>query len=96
MRHPKGFGWVGGEQATATARAKAIDQSFRLRLHSRLRQSGSAYGAVFIRRAEALRFRSECIDPSLRKIADVCLCEYTSHGHCGVVARDGDHYEVES
>ncbi len=26
--------------------------------------------------------------PSLLVIADVCLCEYTSHGHCGVV-RDG-------
>ena len=23
-------------------------------------------------------------------IADVCLCEYTSHGHCGVVARHGE------
>jgi porphobilinogen synthase len=33
---------------------------------------------------------------SLVQIADVCLCEYTSHGHCGVVARDGDHYEVEN
>jgi porphobilinogen synthase len=34
-------------------------------------------------------------------IADVCLCEYTSHGHCGLVvrkqhARDGDHYTVEN
>lgn len=29
-------------------------------------------------------------------IADVCLCEYTSHGHCGVVARDGDHFEIEN
>ena len=29
-------------------------------------------------------------------IADVCLCEYTSHGHCGIVARDGDHYEIEN
>jgi porphobilinogen synthase len=28
---------------------------------------------------------------SLVTIADVCLCEYTSHGHCGVVSRDGDH-----
>ncbi len=27
---------------------------------------------------------------SLVTIADVCLCEYTSHGHCGVVARDGE------
>ena len=30
------------------------------------------------------------------QIADVCLCEYTSHGHCGVVARDGNHYEIEN
>src|SRR3984893_11949609 len=33
---------------------------------------------------------------SLIQIADVCLCEYMSHGHCGIVARDGDHYEVEN
>ncbi len=33
---------------------------------------------------------------SLGLIADVCLCEYTSHGHCGIVARDGDHYEIEN
>jgi porphobilinogen synthase len=33
---------------------------------------------------------------SLVMISDVCLCEYTSHGHCGVVARDGDHYEIEN
>lgn len=26
--------------------------------------------------------------PSMLVIADVCLCEYTSHGHCGVVCRD--------
>jgi porphobilinogen synthase len=29
-------------------------------------------------------------------IADVCLCEYTSHGHCGIVARDGDHFDLEN
>ena len=28
-------------------------------------------------------------DPELLVITDVCLCEYTSHGHCGVV-KDGD------
>jgi len=33
---------------------------------------------------------------SLVTIADVCLCEYTSHGHCGVVARDDDHFEIEN
>jgi porphobilinogen synthase len=29
-------------------------------------------------------------------MADVCLCEYTSHGHCGVVQRRGDDYEIEN
>jgi porphobilinogen synthase len=29
-------------------------------------------------------------------IADVCLCEYTSHGHCGVVKRSGESYEIEN
>jgi porphobilinogen synthase len=33
---------------------------------------------------------------SLVIMADVCLCEYTSHGHCGVVARDGDRYEIDN
>jgi porphobilinogen synthase len=27
--------------------------------------------------------------PGLVRIADVCLCEYTSHGHCGVLGRGG-------
>jgi porphobilinogen synthase len=29
-------------------------------------------------------------------IADVCLCEYTSHGHCGIVHKAGDDYEIEN
>ena len=40
---------------------------------------------------------------SLVIIADVCLCEYTSHGHCGIVNRDSArghedpaHFEVEN
>ncbi len=37
---------------------------------------------------------------SLVTIADVCLCEYTSHGHCGIVSRsegpDGDEFCVEN
>ncbi len=28
--------------------------------------------------------------PELAVITDVCLCEYTSHGHCGVVTPDGE------
>jgi len=36
---------------------------------------------------------------NLAVIADVCLCEYTSHGHCGVVTRRAgseDDYEIEN
>ena len=29
-------------------------------------------------------------------IADVCLCEYTSHGHCGLVVETNDGFEVDN
>jgi porphobilinogen synthase len=29
-------------------------------------------------------------------IADVCLCEYTSHGHCGMIVEGHDGFEVEN
>lgn len=29
-------------------------------------------------------------------IADVCLCEYTSHGHCGVVVKKGESFDVDN
>jgi len=29
-------------------------------------------------------------------MADVCLCEYTTHGHCGVVKQQGSEYEIEN
>jgi porphobilinogen synthase len=29
-------------------------------------------------------------------IADVCLCEYTSHGHCGVIVETQDGFEVDN
>ncbi|MGI8821013.1 MAG: porphobilinogen synthase [Chthoniobacterales bacterium] len=32
--------------------------------------------------------------PELLVITDVCLCEYMSHGHCGVTRRDGEHFHV--
>jgi porphobilinogen synthase len=36
--------------------------------------------------------KSKC--PELITITDVCLCEYMSHGHCGVTRIDGDHFHV--
>jgi porphobilinogen synthase len=32
--------------------------------------------------------------PNMIVITDVCLCEYTSHGHCGVVANKENRYHV--
>ncbi len=45
-------------------------------------------------------FKAESTLKDMILIADVCLCEYTSHGHCGIVASDGEGvdatYEVEN
>ncbi len=46
---------------------------------------------------QALRgFKANRRLDSLVQIADVCLCEYTSHGHCGIVIRDRDEYEIDN
>jgi len=42
---------------------------------------------------EALRaIKKKC--PAVVTITDVCLCEYMSHGHCGVTRMDGKHFHV--
>lgn len=35
-------------------------------------------------------------DPELVIIGDVCLCEYTSHGHCGILAGSGEDAMVDN
>lgn len=34
--------------------------------------------------------------PGLAVMADVCLCEYTDHGHCGVVVAKGEGREIDN
>ena len=34
--------------------------------------------------------------PEMFVITDVCLCEYTSHGHCGIVCGCGGHHDVDN
>ena len=48
------------------------------------REAYSATGVV----QQAVRALKQAV-PSLLVVTDVCLCEYTDHGHCGVV--DGEH-----
>jgi len=59
-------------------------------------QATGAWAADGIVQTTLRTFKSNRKLDSLVQIADVCLCEYTSHGHCGIVARDGEHYEIEN
>ncbi len=46
---------------------------------------------------QALRaLKASAAAKKLVLIADVCLCEYTSHGHCGVVVKSGDGFDVDN
>jgi porphobilinogen synthase len=44
---------------------------------------------------EAIRILRET-DPELAIIADVCLCEYTSHGHCGILVGSAEDATVDN
>ena len=55
-----------------------------------------AYAADGIVQRGLRAIKATKVSQSLVTIADVCLCEYTSHGHCGVVAQDGEHFQVEN
>lgn len=59
-------------------------------------QASGAWDANGIVQQALRTFKSNRKLDSLVQIADVCLCEYTSHGHCGVVSRGGDQYEIEN
>jgi porphobilinogen synthase len=59
-------------------------------------QGSGAYASDGIVQRGLRAIKATKASQSLVTIADVCLCEYTSHGHCGLVARDGDAYEIEN
>lgn len=52
-----------------------------------------AYATQGIIQQAIQRIKAEV--PAMLVITDVCLCEYTSHGHCGVI-RNGDVHNDES
>src|SRR5213594_358046 len=55
-------------------------------------QASGAYSENGIIQKALRAIKSKC--PDLVAITDVCLCEYMSHGHCGVTRIDGDHFHV--
>src|SRR5215475_6150314 len=55
-------------------------------------QASGAYARDGVIQETVRAIKSKC--PELIAITDVCLCEYMSHGHCGVTRIDGDHFHV--
>jgi len=55
-------------------------------------QASGAYAENGIVQTALRAIKSKC--PDLVTITDVCLCEYMSHGHCGVTRIDGNHFRV--
>ncbi len=55
-------------------------------------QASGAYAENGIVQETLRAIKSKC--PDLVTISDVCLCEYMSHGHCGVIRIDGDRFHV--
>ena len=55
-------------------------------------QASGAYARDGVVQKALRAIKKKC--PELVVITDVCLCEYMSHGHCGVTRVDGDHFHV--
>jgi len=55
-------------------------------------QASGAYAEKGVIQRALRAIKEKC--PELIAITDVCLCEYMSHGHCGVTRIDGEHFHV--
>jgi porphobilinogen synthase len=55
-------------------------------------QASGAYAENGVVQKVLRALKDNC--PEVVAITDVCLCEYMSHGHCGVTRIDGDHFHV--
>ena len=59
-------------------------------------QGSGAYDDNGIVQQGLRALRQSAASKRLVLIADVCLCEYTSHGHCGMIVEGRDGLEVEN
>ena len=55
-------------------------------------QASGAYAENGVVQKALRTIKRKC--PEIVVITDVCLCEYMSHGHCGVTRIDGDHFDI--
>ena len=59
-------------------------------------KGSGAYAADGITQQALRALKKESALKNMALIADVCLCEYTSHGHCGVLRGTGADCEVDN
>ncbi len=59
-------------------------------------QGSGAYAADGIVQRALRALKKSASAEKLVLMADVCICEYTTHGHCGIVKKSGGAYEVEN
>lgn len=55
-------------------------------------QASGAYAENGVIQKALRAIKSKC--PDVVAMTDVCLCEYMSHGHCGITRIDGEHFHV--
>ena len=81
--------------------AEEAQQAFDLRLQAVLlfgiprdkdEEASGAYAEDGVVQEAVRAIKAKC--PEIVVMTDVCLCEYMSHGHCGVTRIDGDHFHV--
>jgi porphobilinogen synthase len=92
---PGVFQWAPGEVAEEAQRAHELGLQAVLLFGIPREKDEAASGAHAANGVvqEAVRaIKARC--PGLVVMTDVCLCEYMSHGHCGVTRMDGDHFHV--
>lgn len=92
---PGVFQWAPGEVADEARQAHELGLQAVL-LFGIPREKDEAASGAYAENGvvqEAVRaIKKKC--PGLVVMTDVCLCEYMSHGHCGITRIDGDHFHV--
>jgi porphobilinogen synthase len=89
------FQWAPGEVADEAQRAHELGLQAVLLFGIPREKDEAASGAHAengIIQQAVRAIKTKC--PGLVVMTDVCLCEYMSHGHCGITRIDGDHFHV--
>ena len=92
---PGVFQWAGAEVAEEAQRASDLGLQAVLLFGipgEKDEAASGAYAEDGVVQQAVRAIKAKC--PQLVVMTDVCLCEYMSHGHCGVTRTDGDHFHV--